>query len=96
MLIISHNFFFCVEVPLSNEKLYSTRNSYFQYSFCVTHYDIIYFSQIKIINSYAYLNHSEWLHTDFKFPDLFIRLILVLSPYSLISKILLQKLVLIN
>jgi hypothetical protein len=45
ILILSHNFFFCVEAPLSNDKLRSTRNSYFQYSFCVTHCDIIYFSQ---------------------------------------------------
>jgi len=52
--------------------------------------------KMKIISSYAYMNHNDWLHIEFKFTNLFFRLILVLSPYSLISKILLQKLVLVN
>ena len=45
---------FCVEVPLSNGKLCSTRNSYFKYSFCITHYDIIYFSHC---DSYRHMNY---------------------------------------
>jgi len=33
--------------------------------------------KMKISSSYAYMNHNDWLHIDFKFPNLFVRLILV-------------------